>query len=273
MAKPLSVPPRTEPYASKPFDFAFLSFSLLFARLMMYSVCSIWNPKSASGASWTEFVGSGFLLNTDMEHGIDIAIFSCILSWSGYWLICKRLKDMDWHPLTALLFFVPFCNIVLWGILCTTFVPEKTTPVTQSAGRNYLCDFPVWTALAAAFIGTLVAIGIIAPSRSLNYAPEITFYDSISFGILIYSSMAAGFFVCLICSARIETGFDDCFKIGICSATFVAIGLGFIGIAEMWSFFLVPMLAVPVLIGTLVGRIFASFLQEGLWANFKKWLA
>ncbi len=263
---------RAASVGGRPFEFAFLSVLLLYARLVLYLCQASGNSNSKIGESWLEFVGSGFLLSANWESGLGVGILTTILSWLGFGLVQKRIADCRWHPLWALLFFVPYANVVFWGLLCTLQKPVNSKAESTQSGQRLLCDFPVWTAFIAAIVGTVVAMGL-TPLSFFSDQPEHFFWETSAFGLLVYSTVAASFFVSIICSARTTMGIDDCFQIGILATTFAATGLGIVGIGEPWAFFLVPVLAVPSLFGTLLGQLFADMIQRGVLAVLFEWLA
>lgn len=134
---------------------------------------------------------------------------------SGVMLTQRRLRDAGWPPSAVILFFIPFVNLVFFGLLCV----EPTRAAARPAGEGH------WKNLVPTMRPFVAATSGIAASVALGVALVAfgtLFLKTYGWGLFVGTPFMMGFFSALFYGSAEPRTLGQSIMVGILSVAIVA---------------------------------------------------
>ncbi len=218
-----------------------------------WGLLNYWFPFPTVSKPW-------LLKGADANLILTLLSVSLPFIWLGVAQTVRRLRDCE-HPLwVSGLFFVPFANVLFFGVLCCWPSAPGITQFTKDAreGEGFFRKITKAEALTAAGLAILATtvIGIVMVIVGTQ------FQANYGWGLFVAVPFCLGLFSTLIYSYRTPRTQRECLMVSIAPAVLMGVGLLLLAVEGV----ICIAMAAPLGLGlSALGGIVGYGVQEGRW--------
>jgi len=219
-----------------------------------WGMLNYWFPFPAVSSPWQ-------LKGAEANLGLTLLAVSMPFIWLGVAQTVRRLRDCEQPLWLSALFFVPFANLLFFGVLCCWPPGESSNQWRKSVEEQSAGLFQRITkgeALAAAGLATVATVVL----GFLMVLLETQFQGNYGWGLFVAVPFCLGLFSTLIYSYRTPRTQGECLMVSI--APVVLIGLGLLLLA--FEGVICIAMAAPLGLGlSALGGVVGYWIQDSRW--------
>ena len=223
-----------------------------------WSLLNYWFPFPLANSPWK-------LKGADANLGFTLLLVSLPFMWLGVAQTVRRLRDCEQPLWLSVLFFVPFANLLFFGVLCL-WPPGKGAQALRKNGgiaarpAGFFAAITSGEPLAAAILAT-VATSIVG---FLLVLFGTQFQGNYGWSLFLVVPFCLGLFSTLILSYRAPRTMGECLMVSI--APVVLIGAGLLLLA--FEGVICIAMAAPLALGlSAIGGMVGYWIQDSRWST------
>jgi uncharacterized membrane protein YhaH (DUF805 family) len=196
-------------------------------------------------------------------HTTALALILLAISFPFIWLglaqTAKRLRDIAQPLWLSLLFFVPFVNVLFFGILCLWPSPSDQRSAEESGKATRFVEDSTEPPKARAAVSAIAATTVIGFGLVLL---STLYTANYGWGLFVALPICIGLVTTLIYSHSVLRTFSECLAISVAPMAFLAFALLFVGREGL----LCILMAAPLGLGlSALGGAIGFFVQSARW--------
>lgn len=181
---------------------------------------------------------------------------------AGVVLTLRRLRDADWPPWLAALFFVPAINLVFFALLAA--VPSRRTPAEPAAQPS------TWWAGVARLFAVRSSVGsacVAVALTALLTVPLVwlatVFFRSYGWGVFVALPFCLGMFAALFHAGSAPRTWRACAGVALLALLFCGLGVLALALEGVICLLMAAPLAAPIV---LLGATVGYWIQSSHWS-------
>lgn len=210
---------------------------------------------------WSYFSRADFeALDSSASHRLVVVLILTSLPFVavGFVFTLRRLRNLGWSPLWALLFFAPYANLVFFFLL--SLLPgrreDEQRPVTWLSVWKRIFSFrSAWGSAGAAVAVTAmlnIPLVLLATLGLQDYA----------WGLFLGTPFASGFFAALFHATSKRRTWLQCVGVGMLS---IVVTAGLLLLLAVEGAICIAMAAPVAIVFAILGATVGYFLQRDIW--------